>query len=472
MSSTSYKKAGVLYFVANIFNKGISFITVPIFTRLLSTFDYGVVTTYSSWASILAAFLGFSLNTAIRYSYNETNQTKIDNNRALSSIFTFTILISILLLSTAIVVIVAVPISINVAIVVLCFLQGMFGALINDYTTYQMMEYKYIGRSLLMTMPNLIAAVLSVFMIIMMREHLYLGRIIPMSIMTCFFGVVLCVAVFSRTRPCIDIAYLKWALKVSVPLVIHGIALNILSQADRTMITWLRDASETGIYSLVYSFSMIATVITTALEGVWAPWYTERMNKKEYKKVNEVGRDYLNLMTYAMVALVLVSVEVLKLLADREYWSGIPVIPPIVLSNYVIFLYTLFVNVEYYYEKSIYITINTAIAAIVNILLNLVFIPRFGFFAAAYTTLASYTFSFLLHMSNARKLNKDIFAARMFVRPLLHIGLSSVLFYIYLNKPLIRWGFMIVYCAYEFIRERKRIGEYFPEVAKKYAFFR
>lgn len=472
MNSPNFKKVGVLYFVANLFNKGISFITVPIFTRLLSTYDYGVVTTYSSWASILAAFLGFSLNTAVRYSYNDIKQVKVNNNIVLSCIFTFTILVSLFLMSIALVMFTLAPIDINVAIVILCFLQGMFGALINDYTTYQMMEYKYIGRSLIMTMPNLMAAVLSVVMIIMMRNHLYMGRIIPMSIMTCVFGIVLCVAVFRKNRPCIDIGYLKWALKASVPLIVHGIALNMLSQADRTMITWLRNASETGIYSLVYSFSMIATVITTALEGVWAPWFTERMNKKEYKEVNEVGRDYLNLMTYAMVSLVLISVEVLKLLADSEYWSGILIIPPIVLSNYVIFLYTLFVNVEYYYERSVYITINTAIAAVTNIFLNLVFIPRFGFFAAAYTTLASYTLSFLLHMGNARKLNKNVFSVRMFVRPLLHIGLFSMFFYVFLNRPMIRWGAMIVYCVYVFIRERKKIGKYFPKAARKSAFFR
>ena len=42
MSENSYKKAGTFYFIGNIFNKGISFLTVPIFTRILSTSDYGI----------------------------------------------------------------------------------------------------------------------------------------------------------------------------------------------------------------------------------------------------------------------------------------------------------------------------------------------------------------------------------------------------------------------------------------------
>lgn len=59
MSEKSYKKAGTYYFIGNIFNKGISFLTVPVFTRILSTADYGIVTTYNSWIGILSMIVGF-----------------------------------------------------------------------------------------------------------------------------------------------------------------------------------------------------------------------------------------------------------------------------------------------------------------------------------------------------------------------------------------------------------------------------
>ena len=62
MNGNDYKKAGTYYLVGNIFNKGIAFLTVPIFTRILSTNDYGIVTTYNSWIGILAMILGFALH--------------------------------------------------------------------------------------------------------------------------------------------------------------------------------------------------------------------------------------------------------------------------------------------------------------------------------------------------------------------------------------------------------------------------
>ena len=136
------------------------------------------------------------------------------------------------------------------------------------------------------------------------------------------------------------------------------------------MITWLADASQTGIYSLIYNFSMIATVITTSLDGVWVPWFTKKMNNKGYREINKVAVDYVNLMTYAMCCLIMVAPEVVKILASKPYWEGIVIIPPVVLSNYIIFVYTMYVNVEHYYKKTVRISLYTAIQRLCRMLLH------------------------------------------------------------------------------------------------------
>ena len=58
-------KIGTLYLIGNIFNKAIAFITIPIFTRLLTTEEYGIVNTYTSWASILMVIVGLSLGNSV-----------------------------------------------------------------------------------------------------------------------------------------------------------------------------------------------------------------------------------------------------------------------------------------------------------------------------------------------------------------------------------------------------------------------
>lgn len=83
-------------------------------------------------------------------------------------------------------------------------------------------------------------------------------------------------------------------------------------------------------------------------------------------------------MTYAMCCLIMVAPEVVKILASKPYWEGIVIIPPVVLSNYIIFVYTMYVNVEHYYKKTVRISLYTAVAAVINLVLNYIFIPYFG----------------------------------------------------------------------------------------------
>ena len=68
-NNVEFKKASTSYLIGGFFNKGMAFFTVPIFTRLLSTSDYGIVTTYNSWITILAMVVGFALHTGIRIAF-------------------------------------------------------------------------------------------------------------------------------------------------------------------------------------------------------------------------------------------------------------------------------------------------------------------------------------------------------------------------------------------------------------------
>lgn len=465
MDSTNYKKASTCYLFGNIFNKGIAFLTVPIFTRILSTTDYGIVTTYNSWISILGMFMGFTLHMGVRMASVDYKE-KLDD--FMSSIILFISMTSfgIVLIVTAGAVLLNV--KVNILLLILCLLQAYSAAVIEDYSHYLMMQYRYKFRTILMVLPNLIAVIFSIIAItLVLKTDLYLGRIIPTAVVYLIFGIIIVLIVLKKGKRKINWGYVKYGLAISAPLIVHGIALNILSQSDRTMITWLADASQTGIYSLIYNFSMIATVITTSLEGVWIPWFTNRMTKKEFSDINKLAIDYINLMTYAMVCLILVAPEIVRILASKDYWEGITIIPPIVLANYVIFIYTLYVNIEHYYKKTANITINTVVAAFINIVLNFVLIPKYGYVAAAYTTLTAYVVTLILHSTYAKKLEKSLFPVKMLVRPIIHICTTTVIFYFLIDYGIMRWALMIVYFALMLLKEKNRIFEFFPELKQR-----
>lgn len=415
--------------------------------------------------------MSLALFNSIRNSFVDFE--KKEREGFLSTILTFTCLIFVVVMTGVVVVSVFLPISVSVSLIVFCIVQSFGHAIINDYSYYLMMKYKYRARTAIMVLPGLCSVILSIIAILfIVKKDLYMGRIVPTTIVYAIFSVIILIFVYKSVKPQINITYLKYGLAISLPLVLHSVALHILSQSDRIMITALRNASETGIYSLVYNLSMIATVITSSLDGIWVPWFIGKLKKKEIQDINTLVMDYVHLMTYAMFALILVGPEVLKIFADSRYWVGVSVIPPIVLANYIIFMYTLYVNIEHYHKKTTYITVNTLIAAGTNLVLNFIFIPKFGYVAAAYTTLVSYLVAFVLHARYSKSIEPELYPLKMFLWPLIQIFVAIIVYYPTLENWWIRWSIMIVYVASMFVKERYRIGTLIPGLAVKCKFFR
>ena len=467
MNKINYKKASTYYLVGNLFNKGMSFLTVPIFSRILSTSDYGIVNTYNSWIAILSMVMGVALHMGIRAAFIDYEK-KMDDFMSVTT--TFTIESGMVLSAIVFTVSYLIKINVTTTLIGLCLLQGLAAALVQNYSMYLMMQYRYKFRTTLMVLPNLISVIVSIIAILFVvnKDRLYMGRIVPTAFVYIFFGLLICLLVYRKSHMFHNKEFLKYGLAISAPLVLHGIALNILSQSDRTMITWLANASQTGIYSLIYNFSMLATVITTSLEGVWVPWFMKRYQANRIDEINRFATDYVHLMTYSMIGIILIGPEVVHLLASEKYWGGIVIIPPVVLSNYLVFIYTLYVNVEHFHKKTPYITVNTIIAAVVNIVLNYILIPYYGYVAAAYTTLASYLMALILHAGFAKKLNKEIYPIKMFMPSLVHITIATALFYFFIDVSWVRWVFSLVYVTIMVYLNRKKLLSLCPSFTSRF----
>lgn len=465
MNKIDLKKASKYYLIGNLFNKGSAFITVPIFTRILSTTDYGIVTTYNSWISILSIIMGCAIYMGIRAAFIDYKEN-VDDFMSVST--TFTLICGVIICFIVGGSVLLLEIDLSMTIIMLCLLQGLAASLIQNYSMYLMMQYRYRFRTMIMILPNFLSILFSILAIIfVVKTKVYMGRIIPTALVYIGFGILIALLVYRKSRVLVNGEYLKYGLRISLPLVLHGIALNVLSQSDRTMITLLADASQTGIYSLIYNFSMIATVITTSLDGVWVPWFTDKLMHRDMNVVNKVAKYYILFMTCAMAGIIMVGPEVVKVLASEDYWVGVNIIPPVVLANYLIFAYTFYVNIEHFHKKSLYITINTLVAALSNLILNYLFIPRYGYVAAAYTTLVSYLISLILHSRYSKEMEPSLYPISIFTKSLIHLFIVCTIFYLFIDMWLIRWGGMTVYLLLMAYKNRLVLIEFFGKGMKK-----
>lgn len=462
--SKKYKKASFCYLIGNFFNKGLAFLTIPIFTRLLSTTDYGIINTYSSWAGILSMIVGFAMHMSIRNAFVDY---KDDTESYLSTIIKFTLLSSLGFMLIFYAVVKIFRINISLSLVFICLFHSVASSIIEDVSCYFMMKYNYIKRTILMILPNLISVCVAIFLIsYILKKDLYLGKIIPEALTIIIFAIILSIC---YTKKGFNTAYIKHALKISLPLILHGAALNILSNSDRIMITWLADASQAGIYSLVYSLGMVTYAITLSIDGIWIPWFTNKMKEKSYDEINYITKDYIKLITYIMCGLIIVSPEILKILASKSYWEGIKLIPIIIVANFLFFAYNIYSNLEHYYKKSNQITALTILAAVLNLVLNYIFIPKFGYVAAAFTTAISYFVIFILHSIYSKTLNLNVFSIKMFILPIIEIFIFCALFYLLTDLPIARWIIAIIYfCTVAFIQRDKIMTVLLPTLKGKF----
>ena len=109
---------------------------------------------------------------------------------------------------------------------------------------------------------------------------------------------------------------------------------------------------------------------------------------------------------YVILLFLLIGPEIILLMGGNKYIEAINVLPPVVVGFVFQFIYSLYVNIEFYHKKQKDIAFATIIAAVINIGLNAFFIPKYGYVAAAYTTLAGYIVLFIIHFYNVHRLGK------------------------------------------------------------------
>lgn len=433
-------KAGIGYTIGNYMLKGLSFLTVPIFSRLLSTSDYGIFNTYLAYQSIVFLFVGMALHTSLKnakYKYKE-DFAKYNSCCILVTLLNLGIW---LLLSNLIYPLYGDAVGFSRVIVNLLLLDSFGTALIQFFNVYVGLDYRY-SSFLKISAFNAVANMgISVLLIMTVFRNdratgRILGNVIPVTVIAC----VIIRYFWRKAAPRFDLKYTKFAVSYSLPLIPHGISQVILAQFDRIMIKELIGPSQAGIYSFAYNIFSIINVTSNSLDNVWGPWFYERMEQKDYGSIKKYSSKYAFGMLMFSVMVMLAAPELVKILGAREYWDAMYSVIPIVIGGYFMFLYTLPSSVEYYYAKTKFIAIGTGMAALINIVLNVIFIRQFGYLAAAYTTLVTYLLYFVFHYLIAWNIQKMcMFQTGRLAAYILLAVAAGVLSLVMMEYWLIRW---------------------------------
>lgn len=450
-------KAGFWYTISNFITRALGFITVPLFTRLLTQEDFGAYSNFTTWATLLSVLCTLDL-------YSTVSMAKIDFEKDI-----FGYLSSISILGTIVSLICYVPVicfsdsfeqifGMDVQYIHIMFIYLLVSPAFTILQTayVQFMEYKPVV--ILTLSSSIISVLISATLVLFMDDKLF-GRVIGTYGTSILFSLAVYIYIVYKGRK-FDFKYCKYALVIALPLIPHVLSGSLLANTDRIFIRMYWGEVDLALYSLGYTISSIVNILKNALNQAWVPWFFANIKDKHVSKIENVSIYYYLLFICLSIGISLFAPEIVLIMGGKSYADAINIIPPVVSGMIISFAYTFYVNIEFYHKKTSSIALGTILSAIINIVLNAILVPALGYVSAAYTTTISYMFLCIFHYIIAKHVdptkyydNKKLFKMTL-ISNMIVFGMIFVYNYFYIRLALI----VIYVCAMIFfIVKNKKI---------------
>lgn len=401
-------KSAIWFTMCSIFQKGISFITVPFFTRLLTTEQYGTYSLYLSWLQIMTIITSLYLYHGV---FNN-GMTKFDKDRNvyISSMQGLTLTIT-----TTVFVIYLIAhnfwsklLGLAPIFMILMFIEMSVTPALNFWSGRQRFEFKYKRLVAVTLAKSILNPVLGIIMVLLAQQK-DVARVASVVITEVIFCGTIMVFQFVRGKKFIDLNYWKYALRLAIPLLPHYLSGMILNQGDRVMIDRMIGKSEVAFYSVAYNIGLLVQIFTHAINNSFTPWMYLKIKKNDYSGIQKTVNFLLLIISAIGIGLMMCSPELVLIFGSEKYASAVYVIPPVAASVFFIFLYNMLAIPQFYFEKTKFLAASSFISAALNIGLNFIFIKMFGFIAAGYTTLVCYVlYSFGHYIVSKRVLRANL----------------------------------------------------------------
>ncbi len=412
-----YVKAGFWNVLGSFVLKGSGLLFSLYFASIMTQKEFGEVSTFTSYASILSVLVGLNL-------YSSLNNAKLEFRRDYrgyqSAILAFSLFsfLAVTVIAAIFMEPLAALLRMGRGDLMLLLVYSMSLYIMNFYQTANITRYRY--------KQNIIASCFNVFFgfglsyVLVQWARQYdrvvtaknIGATVPLVLIAAW--VVL--TTVGRGKKLVRPTYWKYAFAIAAPNIAHTLGQDILAQSDRIFIHQLVGAAEAGVYSLMHYFGMGMTLLWSGINGVWVPWLFTRLATGDKAGIRRNSYRYIWAFSVVTILMCMAAPLFVKWLMPPSYMTGVGMITPIVLSGYFMCLYSFMANLEFYHKKNGYIAMGTAAAAVANILMNMIFIPLFGYQAAATTTMVSYFLLFLFHyVVSTRVLRINIYRMRIFI---------------------------------------------------------
>ena len=323
-------KASAAYFCCSVLQRGLSLITLPVFSRLLTKVEYGQNAVYSSWEALLAILVTLNLG----YGSFNTAMVKFERQRrryyAAVNGVVLTLAVIFLVLYLPIDERLNTVLELPTWIVLLMVAQVVSSNALQCWYSWQRFELRY-QRVVAVTFGTSLTGVILAIALVLFADDGQRGyaRILGMALPGIIVGAALMMMSFAREHAIFDRRMWGWALSFNLPLVPYYISQMLFNQSDRIMISHLVGTEEAATYAVAYSLATLLSFVLNAINGSYVPWFYGRIRSGKLKENRPVSSGIAAFMATLLLLVIATAPEIIRIMASDKYADACWAVGPV-----------------------------------------------------------------------------------------------------------------------------------------------
>jgi O-antigen/teichoic acid export membrane protein len=398
-------KHSAVYGLGGVVSRVVAVFLLPLYTRYLTRDDLGAVGVLIALSAILVTVLRGGMGSAFfRFSFDSRDPAH--RRLVLRTSFWFTMSMATLGLAAGLALAgpIATALSLGDADLVRAAFVGLWAQMNYEQLTslFRLEERSlaYVGASLV----NIAITIGTTILLVVVLEQGALGVIVGNFTGTLIVYLALLGYRREQLGLQLDRRLLGEMNRFGLPLVPSALALWTMNFSDRFFITKLASLAEVGLYEIGVRIASPMVLLLTAFRMAWPAFAYSLEDDREARRTYGYVLTYLVFVTsWGALALGLLSPWLVRVLAQPRFYEGSRVVAPLAFAFAVFGCYTVVAIGVGRARRTQFNWAATGLAALVNVALNLLLIPRYGMMGAAVATLAAYAVLFVAMTARAQR---------------------------------------------------------------------
>lgn len=388
MAVNKIVKNSTLYTISAFFQKGSSFLLLPVYTAYLSPADYGSLNLITSITGFLSILFLVSLNgAAARYHFKY--QTAKGRSIVWGTILLLVLfnslfwgLITILFHRSLLE-----PLAEGIPfypLLLLAMLGTMLSPLYQFYQQWLQCMQDGVKYTINLFLNFLLQTILNLVLLIIFHQGVF-GMILSAFIVSSLFFLYSMINFLPHVSLHVNRGIAKSALRYSLPLVPHSVSGYLSVMLDRVLLNKMVGIQQVGFYSIANQFGSILNIVTSSINQAFTPWLYEKMeqiySEDNFQSIYKFAEMSNVLCCFIAYLITMFSPELIQLMAsDAFYSSWQPII--FISFGYVLNGLYFFFSKALFLSHTKYVMIISISTAFLNLIFNLILIPHFSYLGA------------------------------------------------------------------------------------------